>query len=128
MWFWFIIFGLFTIMSVVAIVWAVREGNTTGIICCSICVVLCLFLEVVGISVGVRGNREITTYTFSSKNYDFKKEIVVNTTIKETEDGLIIIEDRDTLYILTGIEKVLSLTDDEGRTVNCKTLDLRKNK
>jgi hypothetical protein len=82
----------------------------------------------VGISVGVRGNREITTYTFSSKNYDFKKEIVVNTTIKETEDGLIIIEDRDTLYILTGIEKVLSLTDDEGRTVNCETLDLRKNK
>ena len=128
MWFWLIIFGLFTIMSVVAIVWTVREGNTTGIICCSICAVLCLFLEVVGISVGVRGNREITTYTFSSKNYDFKKEIVVNTTIKETEDGLIIIEDRDTLYILTGIEKVLSLADDEGRTVNCETLDLRKNK
>ena len=115
-------------MSVVAIVWAAREGSTAGIISSSLCVVFCLFLEVLGISIGVRGNREITTYTFSSKNYDFKKEIVVNTTIKETEDGLIMVEDRDTLYILTGIEKVLSLADDEGKTVSCETLDLRKEK
>lgn len=128
MWFWLIMFGLFTIMCVVAIVLAAREGNTTGIICSSLCVVLFLFLEVVAISIGVRGNREITTYTFSSKNYDFKKEIIVNTTIKETEDGLIMVEDRDTLYIITGIEKVLSLADDEGKTVSCETLDLRKEK
>lgn len=111
-----------------AIIAGARNEAPASVIAYGTCCFLALVSLLVCIDLKIKGNTEEVTYTFSSKNYQFKKEIVVSTTVQETEDGIFIVEDRDTLYIITGREQVFGFKDNNDKIVDRKTIDLRKEK
>ena len=129
---WFII-GLVAVFLVVCI-WGViesaRDGEHEGVFWCTFFCFACAALIVILLRINAKGNRELVTYTFSSKDYTFKREIVVSTTFEEMGDSLVAREDRDTLYILSGIETCVPTFDSDAaeKKVHSEILDLRKGK
>lgn len=126
---WFIV-GLVAVFLAVCI-WGViesaRDGEHEGVFWCSFFSFACVALIVILLSINAKGNRELVTYTFSSKDYTFKREIVVSTVFKEVGDSLVAHEERDTLYILSGIETCVPepYSDAAKKRVSSEILDLR---
>ena len=122
---WFLLWGLGLVICIAALVLYIRdEEGFWSIFGASVATMFCLIMFLVGISIKNQGNRQITTYRFNSKNYKFDKEIIVNTVMHEGSDSLTV--ETDTIYVLTGVERVISCKEDEGKYVSSEIIDLRK--
>ena len=126
---WFIIglVAVFLAACILGVIESAKDGEREGVFCYSFFSFVCVALIITLLSINAKGNRELVTYTFSSKDYTFKREIVVSTIFKEVGDSLVAQEERDTLYILSGIETcVPELNSDAAeKKVSSEILDLR---
>lgn len=119
--------AVFLVGCILGVIESAKDGEREGVFCYSFFSFVCVALIINLLGINAKGNRELVTYTFSSKDYTFKREIVVSTIFKEVGDSLVAQEERDTLYILSGIETcVPELNSDAAeKRVSSEILDLR---
>ena len=126
---WFIIglVAVFLAGCILGVIEYAQDGEHEGVFQFGFFGFVCVVLLTILLSINAKGNRELVTYTFSSKDYTFKREIVVSTTFKEVGDSLVAQEERDTLYILSGIETCVPEigSDAAEKRVSSEILDLR---
>lgn len=119
--------AVFLVGCILGVIESAKDGEREGVFSYSFFSFVCVALIITLLGINAKGNRELVTYTFSSKDYTFKREIVVSTIFKEVGDSLVAQEERDTLYILSGIETcVPELNSDAAeKRVSSEILDLR---
>lgn len=122
---WFILWGLGLVSCITALSLYIRdEEGLWPIFGVSVASLFCFVMILLAVGINNKGNRQITTYRFNSKNYSFDKEIIVNTVKHEGSDSLTV--ETDTIYVITGIELAITCKDDEGKHVSSEIIDLRK--
>ena len=106
----FVITIVLLIGCVMGFIFAIREEESGWAFLLGTCVFIEGLLLAVLIDAAKRGNRETAVYSFPAETYKF--EMVVSETI--TSNGSTdTVTKKDTTYVLTGIEPIMSNSKDE---------------
>lgn len=98
---------LLTLLCLIGMVSAFRDSDIGPGIWLLVMAAICGLLSGVVIDSMCKGNEELVEYRFPADHYKFETEVTVSHRTVYLEGEEVIAEDRDTTYILTGIEPIV---------------------
>lgn len=103
----FVILLLMIVGCVAGVVYAIKDREIGAAIWLGFLVSLCIFLEITILDAKSKNNEALTEYRFPAAHYKLETVVTVKRCTVYVNGVETVGEERDTTYVLTGIEPIL---------------------